>query len=111
MLEDRHFTHDVDCTVCGRARLAVEIIDEAWRPVRTGDREHQRGFVRIAALRETEKRVIGHRHLALLMPSAADAAAATRARPDGRPDRADVRRAAARPADRAARSGARYPRA
>jgi hypothetical protein len=60
VLEHRHLAHHVDGPVCRRARLAVEIVDEARRPVGAGEGERQRRLVGVARLREAMQRVLGH---------------------------------------------------
>ena len=59
VLEHGYLAHHIDCTIGRHSRFAVEEIDKAWRPARPCQRQHQRSFVCVAALRETIQRVFG----------------------------------------------------
>src|SRR5690606_30020675 len=58
--QDRHLAHRIELAVGGRARLAVEEVDEARRPVGAAERQHQRRLVGIARLGEAVQGVLGH---------------------------------------------------
>ena len=60
VLEHRHFPHHVDLAISGCARLAIEEIDKARRPVRAGELQVQRGLVGISRLRKAVDNVLRH---------------------------------------------------
>ena len=66
VLEDRHLAHLVDLAVLGRARAAVEEVDEDRLPVGAGELQQQRRLVGVAGLGEAVEAVFAHSALPMI---------------------------------------------